>query len=77
MDVLTRLAAGRARPISVRAVPQREGPAQRSQRRWVDWDDVGVDEHLIVRVSAKAVLLDMDGVLVDSTSIHHRSIHGW
>jgi sugar-phosphatase len=28
-----------------------------------------VDEHLIVRVSAKAVLFDMDGVLVDSAGL--------
>jgi mannitol-1-/sugar-/sorbitol-6-phosphatase len=36
-----------------------------------------VDEHLIVRVSAKAVLLDMDGVLVDSTGLVERHWSQW
>jgi len=43
----------------------------------VNWDDVGVDEHLIVRVSAKAVLLDMDGVLVDSTGLVEKHWSQW
>src|SRR5450759_4207176 len=43
----------------------------------VNWDDVGVDEHLIVRVSAKAVLLDMDGVLVDSTGMVEKHWSQW
>lgn len=33
------------------------------------WDDVGVDKPPSVRLPAKAVLLDMDGVLVDSTGL--------
>jgi mannitol-1-/sugar-/sorbitol-6-phosphatase len=36
-----------------------------------------VDEHLIVRVSAKAVLLDMDGVLVDSTGLVEKHWSQW
>jgi sugar-phosphatase len=43
----------------------------------VNWDDVGVDKHLIVRVSAKAVLLDMDGVLVDSTGLVEKHWSQW
>src|SRR5665811_1527226 len=43
----------------------------------VNWADVGVDEHLIVRVSAKAVLLDMDGVLVDSTGLVEEHWSQW
>ena len=43
----------------------------------INWDDVGVDEHLIVRVSAKAVLLDMDGVLVDSTGLVEKHWSQW
>src|SRR5665213_2169834 len=57
--------------------------AQRSQPfRGSCWRDstshgVPVDEHLIVRVSAKAVLLDMDGVLVDSTGLVERHWSQW
>jgi len=36
-----------------------------------------VDETLIVRVSAKAVLLDMDGVLVDSTGLVQQHWSQW
>ena len=36
-----------------------------------------MDEHLIVRVSAKAVLLDMDGVLVDSTGLVEKHWSQW
>ena len=36
-----------------------------------------MDEHLIVRVSAKAVLLDMDGVLVDSTGLVEKHWSHW
>jgi sugar-phosphatase len=36
-----------------------------------------VDEHLSVRASAKAVLLDMDGVLVDSTGLVEKHWSQW
>jgi sugar-phosphatase len=42
-----------------------------------EWEDVGVDEDLIVRVSAKALLLDMDGVLVDSTGLVEEHWSQW
>ena len=42
-----------------------------------DWDDVGVDGHVSVGAPAKAVLLDMDGVLVDSTGLVEKHWSQW
>ena len=54
-----------------------EGPRNGLSAVRIDWDDVGVDEPLTVRVSAKAILLDMDGVLVDSTGLVHKHWSQW
>jgi sugar-phosphatase len=60
-------------PDDVDSVAEAQGQDLRARH----WHDVEMDPVLSPRVSAKALLLDMDGVLVDSTGLVEKNWSRW